>query len=106
MRVLFIGGTGNISAACSRLCLERGMEVFHLNRGQRKMPIPGVQSLRADIGDRRQVEAALGDGGEARIGELLAEDAVARARNHGQHDRDAVLGSRRHDDLFGARAAR
>jgi hypothetical protein len=27
MRVLFIGGTGNISAACSRLCLERGMEV-------------------------------------------------------------------------------
>jgi len=32
MRVLFIGGTGNISAACSRLCLERGMEVFLLNQ--------------------------------------------------------------------------
>ena len=44
MRVLFIGGTGNISAACSRLCVERGLDVYVLNRGQREMPIPGVSS--------------------------------------------------------------
>ena len=68
MRVLFVGGTGNISAACSRLCLERGMEVFVLNRGQREMPIPGVRSLVADVGQPEQVKAALGD---------LTFDAVA-----------------------------
>jgi nucleoside-diphosphate-sugar epimerase len=68
MRVLFIGGTGNISAACSRLCLERGMEVFLLNRGQRDVPIPGARFLVADIGDADQVDKALGD---------LTFDAVA-----------------------------
>jgi NADPH:quinone reductase-like Zn-dependent oxidoreductase len=26
MKVLFIGGTGNISMACTRLALERGIE--------------------------------------------------------------------------------
>jgi nucleoside-diphosphate-sugar epimerase len=61
MRILFIGGNGNISAACSRLCLERGMEVFLLNRGQRDMPIPGAQHLAADIQRPDQVRQALGD---------------------------------------------
>lgn len=61
MRVLFIGGTGNISAACSRLCVERGMEVFVLDRGRREMPAAGVRSLVADVNDRAQVEKALGD---------------------------------------------
>ncbi len=31
MKILFIGGTGNISIACTRLTLESGMEVFHMN---------------------------------------------------------------------------
>ncbi len=35
MKILFIGGTGNISAACTRLALARGMEIYHLNRGNR-----------------------------------------------------------------------
>jgi nucleoside-diphosphate-sugar epimerase len=68
MRVLFIGGTGNISAACSRLCLERGMEVFVLNRGQREVALPGARSLVADINDTAKVREALGD---------LSFDAVA-----------------------------
>jgi len=29
MKVLFIGGTGLISSACSELALERGIELFH-----------------------------------------------------------------------------
>jgi len=61
MRVLFVGGNGNISAACSRLCVERGMEVFLLNRGRRGTPIPGATSLVADVKDAGQVETALGD---------------------------------------------
>ena len=93
MRVLFIGGTGNISAACSRLCLERGMEVFHLNRGLRKMPIPGVRSLIADIADRKRVEAVLGD---------LTFDAVANfvAFVEADVERDIELFARRAGQYF------
>lgn len=58
MRVLFIGGTGNISGACSRLAVSRGIELYLLNRGQRPA-IPGARSIVADLtGD---MEAALGD---------------------------------------------
>src|SRR4026207_2100921 len=49
MKVLFIGGTGFISTAVSRLALARGIELFHLNRGKRESDIPGVQSLVADV---------------------------------------------------------
>lgn len=34
MKVLFIGGTGIISSACARLALERGIDLYLLNRGQ------------------------------------------------------------------------
>ena len=33
MKVLFVGGTGLISSACTRLAVERGVELFLLNRG-------------------------------------------------------------------------
>ncbi len=33
MRVLFIGGSGIISSACSRLAAERDIDLFVLNRG-------------------------------------------------------------------------
>ena len=49
MRVLFIGGTGNISTAVSRLAVEQGMELYLLNRGQTKVEIPGAQTLIGDI---------------------------------------------------------
>lgn len=53
LRVLFIGGSGVISAACSRLAVETGIDLFVLNRGKtaiRPLP-PGVTLLRADIGE-------------------------------------------------------
>ena len=34
MKVLFIGGTGKISSACSQLAVEQGIELYLLNRGQ------------------------------------------------------------------------
>lgn len=41
MKVLFIGGTGIISSACSALAVEQGMDVYLLNRGQTShRPIP------------------------------------------------------------------
>lgn len=59
MKVLFVGGTGNISASCVRLCLERGMEVFLLNRGRRASETPGATTLVADLGRPDELERAL-----------------------------------------------
>ncbi len=39
MKALFIGGTGNISTSVSRLCIERGIDLYLLNRGLRKVEI-------------------------------------------------------------------
>ena len=60
MKVLFIGGTGIISTAVSRVAIERGIELFHLNRGKRvDRQIPGVRTIIADIHQPGAVEAAL-----------------------------------------------
>ena len=49
MRVLFTGGTGNISTACTRAALERNFEVIHLNRGNHPESVPpGVETLKGD----------------------------------------------------------
>ncbi len=62
MRVLFIGGTGIISTACTKLADEMGMQVYLLNRGQSTRPIPvGVQVIQADIRKPETVSQALGD---------------------------------------------
>jgi nucleoside-diphosphate-sugar epimerase len=61
LRVLFIGGTGVISSACSRLAAERGLELFVLNRGSGTRPLPPQATvLRGDIRDPGSVRAALG----------------------------------------------
>jgi nucleoside-diphosphate-sugar epimerase len=61
VKVLFIGGTGTISSACSRLAVERGIELYLFNRGQAERPIPeGARVLHGDIRDKASVESALG----------------------------------------------
>ncbi len=59
MKVLFIGGTGLISGACTRLALERGMELFLLNRGGKPDAAPGATVLVADAHDEPAAETAL-----------------------------------------------
>ncbi|NLF01744.1 MAG: SDR family oxidoreductase [Anaerolineales bacterium] len=62
MRVLFIGGTGTISSACSRRAAARGIELFLLNRGQTERPIPPeARVLLGDIREPASVRRALGD---------------------------------------------
>lgn len=61
MKVLFIGGTGVISNACSRLAVERGIDLHLLNRGESTRPVPDdVHIINADIRDRDAVKNALG----------------------------------------------
>ena len=60
MKVLFIGGTGIISSACSQLAAELGLELYLLNRGQSVRPVPpGAKLLHADSRDRAALAAAL-----------------------------------------------
>ena len=60
MKVLFIGGTGTISAGVSPLVVERGMELSLLNRGNRGELFPrGARQIVADIGDPETVRSAL-----------------------------------------------
>ena len=60
--VLFIGGTGIISSACSRLAVEKGIQLYHLNRGETSRPIPKeVIHLKGNVHERASFEAALGD---------------------------------------------
>ncbi|HRO24099.1 MAG TPA: SDR family oxidoreductase [Promineifilum sp.] len=63
MKVLFIGGTGIISSACSALAVEQGMDVYLLNRGQtshRSIP-EGAKVLYGNIRDRVSTANALDD---------------------------------------------
>jgi nucleoside-diphosphate-sugar epimerase len=61
MKVLFIGGTGFISTAVSRMAIERGMELFLLNRGLRSAEIPGSYKLIGDIHNPESRQNALKD---------------------------------------------
>ena len=60
MKVLFIGGTGIISTAVSRLAVAHGLDLYLLNRGQRQAAQPGYQVLTADIHQPEQVQTVLG----------------------------------------------
>ena len=61
MQVLFIGGTGKISTAVSRLAVARGIDLYHLNRAKRGVAIDSVRSLVVDIHQPEQAREALGD---------------------------------------------
>ena len=68
MKVLFVGGTGLISSACTRLAVERGVELFLLNRGSDPDRAQGATSLVADLRD------------ESSVGKAATERALAGQR--------------------------
>ena len=60
MKVLFIGGTGIISSACTPLAVAQGIELYLLNRGRTSRPVPeGIHHLYGDIRDPASVEKAM-----------------------------------------------
>lgn len=60
MKVLFVGGTGLISTAVSRLAVEKGMELYLLNRGKHNEFVPGgAKTIKADIRDSEAVSKKL-----------------------------------------------
>jgi nucleoside-diphosphate-sugar epimerase len=61
MKVIFIGGTGNISTAVTRLAGEQGIDLTLLRRGQRTADLPeNIRTIAADAKDEAAVAEALG----------------------------------------------
>jgi len=88
MKVLFIGGTGIISSACAELALQRGVQLYLLNRGQSlRQPASGAKLLHADIRQPASVRAALGD---LRFDAVV--DWVAFTPGHVQNDLELFRG--------------
>jgi nucleoside-diphosphate-sugar epimerase len=58
MKILFLGGTGNISTECAALLHERGHEILVVTRGHGAVP-PGYQAIVADRKDAVAMRAAL-----------------------------------------------
>jgi len=62
-RVLFLGGTGTISSACSRRAVEQGLDLSVLNRGTtsvRSLPAE-VRRLTGDVDDTSSIGDAIAD---------------------------------------------
>ena len=60
MKVLFIGGTGIISSACSHLAVKQGIELFILNRGLSTRTVPlGAVTITGDIRNPESVKSLL-----------------------------------------------
>lgn len=60
MKALFIGGTGNISTACSRLSINKGIDLSILSRGRRtRRELKDATYITADINNTRQIRELL-----------------------------------------------
>jgi nucleoside-diphosphate-sugar epimerase len=89
LKVLFIGGTGIISSACSRRAVAVGIDLTVLNRGtttSRALP-NGVRVVQADVRDPASVRAALGN----ETFDVVA-DFIAFTPQHVQADIDLFAG--------------
>jgi nucleoside-diphosphate-sugar epimerase len=83
LRVLYLGGTGTISASCVRLSSATGMLTTVLNRGRnengRELPAE-VESLVADVADEASLQDALGDREFDAVVNFLSFDAADARR--------------------------
>lgn len=62
MKILFIGGTGTISMAVSKLLLSQGHTLYLINRGSRNAGLSGsIVELKADINDENSVRELIKD---------------------------------------------
>src|SRR5690348_17225181 len=60
MKILFIGGTGNISTSCAELLARRGDEIQVLSRGRNPVPA-GYKALVADRKDVAEMKRVVGE---------------------------------------------
>jgi nucleoside-diphosphate-sugar epimerase len=81
LKVLFIGGTGNISLPCVARAIDAGHRVSVFNRGANSAALPrGVQSIVGDMSDSAAYRA-LGDGGFDVVCQFIAFDTAQVAQD-------------------------
>ena len=84
MRALFVGGTGTISTAVTKLAVEKGWEIYLINRGNRNTIFsnnPSVKELHMDINQEEDVLKALKD-----MEFDVVADFIAFTPNHLERD--------------------
>jgi nucleoside-diphosphate-sugar epimerase len=59
MKALFIGGTGNISAAVSKLAVSSGIDLYLLNRGKTRQIIFGAKTITCDVNNISKLKKEL-----------------------------------------------
>lgn len=89
MKVLFIGGTGNLSSACSELAISMGMELYHLNRGKSGgiRNVHGMKTIISDIRNFEETKQAIQD-----YHFDVVVDFIAYLPEHIQNDIDLFSG--------------
>jgi nucleoside-diphosphate-sugar epimerase len=89
LKVLFIGGSGQISSACSQRAVDLGVDLYVLNRGRTSIrPLPAaVHLLQADVRDPSSARDAIG---EHEFDTVV--DFVAFTPEHVQSDIDLFTG--------------
>ena len=55
MKVLFIGGTGIISTAVSKMAADRGMDLYLFNRGSKDISVKDIQQIKGDINNKQEI---------------------------------------------------
>ena len=87
MKVLFIGGTGVISSACTELAVQQGIDLYLLNRGRTERAVPqAVKYLYGDINDPAVAEVLADHRWDAVV------DWIAYMPDHVQRDIDLFNG--------------
>lgn len=82
MKILFLGGTGNISSDCAALLLARGNDVTLVTRGHNPVP-PGFESITVDRHAPGALKAAL----DGRMFDVVADFTTYNAAQAAQmHD--------------------
>jgi nucleoside-diphosphate-sugar epimerase len=83
MKVLFIGGTGTISAAISRRLLEQGCELYLLNRGNRRGAVRGkFKQIRCDINNEDEAARKIGDHRFDVVADFIAYNGAQLERDY------------------------
>ncbi len=81
MKLLFLGGTGNLSLACVREAAGRGLDLTIVTRGRRAAALPaGVSEVRGDVADAAFLGSLAARGFDA-IVNFVAFDAADAQRD-------------------------
>lgn len=88
LKVLFIGGTGIISSACTKICMERGIDISLLNRGiSIRTPPDNVKLIKADIRNPSNVKSAI-----SKLDFDVVVDWIAYTEEHVRNDYELFKG--------------